>query len=124
MTPLQAGIDDGATLLTGGKRPAVCPRGFYLEPTVFINVRPHMRIWKEEIFGPVLSGQRVQGSMLRPASHTCIINPVAVGVVFWLEISLRRRPCSCRLLDLIHLALPTDVSRTISQHAIASPPLL
>ncbi|KIZ01547.1 hypothetical protein MNEG_6416 [Monoraphidium neglectum] len=52
---VQAGIDDGATLLTGGKRPAVCPRGFYLEPTVFINVRPHMRIWKEEIFGPVLS---------------------------------------------------------------------
>lgn len=52
---VQAGIDDGAMLLTGGRRPAVCPRGFFVEPTVFTGVRPHMRIWKEEIFGPVLS---------------------------------------------------------------------
>lgn len=52
----QAGLDDGATLLTGGKRPPTCPLGFFLEPTVFTGVKPHMRIWKEEIFGPVLSG--------------------------------------------------------------------
>jgi acyl-CoA reductase-like NAD-dependent aldehyde dehydrogenase len=52
----QVGLDDGATLLTGGRRPPSCPTGYFLEPTVFINVRPHMRVWKEEIFGPVLSG--------------------------------------------------------------------
>lgn len=44
-------------LLTGGRRPPGCgASGFFLEPTVFTHVAPHMRIWKEEIFGPVLSG--------------------------------------------------------------------
>lgn len=52
----QAGIDDGAVLLTGGRRPPSCPKGYFLEPTVFIKVSPGMRIWKEEIFGPILSG--------------------------------------------------------------------
>jgi hypothetical protein len=54
---LQIGLDEGATLLTGGRRPPSCPRGYFLEPTVFVNVAPHMRLWKEEIFGPVLSGE-------------------------------------------------------------------
>jgi len=46
---------EGATLLTGGKRPDNCPRGYFVEPTVFTNVKEDMTIWKEEIFGPVLS---------------------------------------------------------------------
>lgn len=45
-------------LLTGGSRPPSCARGYYLQPTVFINVPPSARIWKEEIFGPVLSGEQ------------------------------------------------------------------
>lgn len=53
---VQAGIDDGAVLLTGGRRPPSCPKGYFIEPTVFIKVGPNMRVWKEEIFGPVLSG--------------------------------------------------------------------
>ena len=44
----------GATLVHGGKRPDNCPKGFYVEPTVFI-ANPSMTIWKEEIFGPVLA---------------------------------------------------------------------
>lgn len=50
-----AGLEDGATLLTGGQRPAACPVGYFLAPTVFCNVKPHHRVWKEEIFGPILS---------------------------------------------------------------------
>jgi len=30
------------------------PQGYYLAPTVITNVEPHMTIWKEEVFGPVL----------------------------------------------------------------------
>ncbi|KAG1677120.1 hypothetical protein FOA52_000926 [Chlamydomonas sp. UWO 241] len=52
---VEAGKADGATLLTGGSRPAHLTRGFFLAPTVFTGVQPHMRIWREEIFGPVLS---------------------------------------------------------------------
>jgi betaine-aldehyde dehydrogenase len=49
------GIAEGATLSTGGKRPAHLDRGFYIEPTVFGNVDNRSTIAKEEFFGPVLS---------------------------------------------------------------------
>jgi aldehyde dehydrogenase (NAD+) len=48
------GVAEGATLATGGKRPAHLVRGFYIEPTVFGNVDNHSTIAKEEFFGPVL----------------------------------------------------------------------
>ncbi|MDD2795415.1 aldehyde dehydrogenase family protein [Acidocella sp.] len=53
---IQAGIDEGATLVTGGTgRPDGLNRGYYVRPTVFADVTPDMRIAREEIFGPVLS---------------------------------------------------------------------
>tara|TARA_B100000676_G_scaffold313021_1_gene390756 strand:- start:1688 stop:3133 length:1446 start_codon:yes stop_codon:yes gene_type:complete len=53
---IQAGIDEGAHLLTGGTGlPDGFNRGYFVRPTVFANVRNDMRIAKEEIFGPVLS---------------------------------------------------------------------
>ena len=54
---VQSGISDGAKLMTGGKRPpgSDFKRGYWLEPTVFADVNPNMRIAREEIFGPVLS---------------------------------------------------------------------
>jgi betaine-aldehyde dehydrogenase len=44
-----------ATLVTGGGRPAGLNAGYFVEPTIFAGVPPEARIWKEEIFGPVLS---------------------------------------------------------------------
>jgi aldehyde dehydrogenase (NAD+) len=53
---IQAGIDEGATLVTGGTgRPGGLERGYYVRPTVFGHVKNHMTIGREEIFGPVLS---------------------------------------------------------------------
>jgi aldehyde dehydrogenase (NAD+) len=49
------GIDEGATLATGGHRPAHLERGWFVEPTVFGNVDNSATIAREEIFGPVLS---------------------------------------------------------------------
>jgi betaine-aldehyde dehydrogenase len=48
---------EGARLLTGGGRPSdpALAKGFFIEPTVFADVQPTMRIAREEIFGPVLS---------------------------------------------------------------------
>jgi betaine-aldehyde dehydrogenase len=51
------GLEDGARLALGGRRSAD-PRlagGFFVEPTVFADVRDSMRIAREEIFGPVVS---------------------------------------------------------------------
>ena len=53
---IQAGIDEGATLVTGGTgRPESLNRGYYVRPTVFADVKPDMRVSREEIFGPVIS---------------------------------------------------------------------
>jgi len=53
---IEAGIAEGATLVTGGPgRPEGVNRGYYVRPTVFANVRNDMTIAREEIFGPVLS---------------------------------------------------------------------
>jgi acyl-CoA reductase-like NAD-dependent aldehyde dehydrogenase len=52
---VQSGIDEGAQLVFGGKRPEHLDKGFFYEPTLFINARNDMRIAQEEIFGPVLT---------------------------------------------------------------------
>ena len=49
------GVDEGATLATGGGRPQDLDRGYYVEPTVFGNVDNGSTIGREEIFGPVLA---------------------------------------------------------------------
>ena len=53
---IQQGIDEGATLITGGVEPPEgLEAGFFVRPTVFADVTPDMTIAQEEIFGPVLS---------------------------------------------------------------------
>jgi aldehyde dehydrogenase (NAD+) len=53
---IQAGIDEGARLETGGTgRPDGLNAGFYIKPTVFSHVTNDMTIAQEEIFGPVLT---------------------------------------------------------------------
>lgn len=53
---IKKGIDEGATLVTGGLgRPEGLNRGYYVRPTVFANVTNDMTIAREEIFGPVLA---------------------------------------------------------------------
>lgn len=46
-------IDKGAKVITGGKRPEGLAGAFY-EPTILANVTKDMRVWKEEVFGPVV----------------------------------------------------------------------
>jgi aldehyde dehydrogenase (NAD+) len=52
---IRIGRQEGARLLLGGGRPAHLAKGFYVEPTVFVDVQNSMRIAQEEIFGPVLA---------------------------------------------------------------------
>jgi betaine-aldehyde dehydrogenase len=54
---IKSAHEEGARLVTGGKRPSdpKLAKGFFIEPTVFADVNPTMRIAREEIFGPVLA---------------------------------------------------------------------
>ncbi len=55
MEYVETGLEEGATLETGGEVPEDKPEGYFLEPTVFTDVTNDMTIAREEIFGPVLS---------------------------------------------------------------------
>jgi len=59
---IDSGVEEGASLVTDG-RGLVIPGhegGFFVGPTLFDNVKPTMSIYREEIFGPVLSVVRVE----------------------------------------------------------------
>ena len=59
---VKVGLEQGAKIAIGGKIAAdgALAKGWFYEPTVFIDVKPEHRIAKEEIFGPVLSVVRVK----------------------------------------------------------------
>lgn len=54
---IEAAVAAGARVLTGGKRPAGLPdeaQGYFIEPTVLVDVTPEMDIAQQEVFGPVV----------------------------------------------------------------------
>ncbi len=53
---LESGREQGAAIVTGGNAPAHA--GYYVKPTVIVDVKPDMKIVREEIFGPVVVAQR------------------------------------------------------------------
>jgi aldehyde dehydrogenase (NAD+) len=70
---IKKGIDEGATLVTGGVgRPDGLNKGYYVRPTVFADVANDMSIAREEIFGPVLSiiGYEDEEDAVRIANDT------------------------------------------------------
>jgi malonate-semialdehyde dehydrogenase (acetylating)/methylmalonate-semialdehyde dehydrogenase len=68
------GVAEGAELVIDGRGfvHATHPRGFFLGPTLFDHVRPHMRSYREEIFGPVLQIVRsdsFEQALALPSGH-------------------------------------------------------
>lgn len=53
LAQVEDAVSKGAKVICGGKRPAGL-NGAYYEPTILTNVTPDMRVWHEEVFGPVL----------------------------------------------------------------------
>jgi len=53
MSYIDSGKSEGATVVTGGSRHG--QKGYFIQPTIFSDVRPDMKIMQEEIFGPVCS---------------------------------------------------------------------
>jgi aldehyde dehydrogenase (NAD+) len=52
---IDQGVQEGAKLVVGGGRPSHLPKGWFVEPTLFVDVDNSMTIAQEEIFGPVLT---------------------------------------------------------------------
>ncbi len=60
---INKGTAEGAKIICGGKpvKVAGCEKGFYIEPTIFVDVKNNMSIFQEEIFGPVLTVSKFSG---------------------------------------------------------------
>lgn len=71
---IDAGKTEGATLTTGGhpQKNIGAGKGFFIEPTVFTDVRPDMTIYREEVFGPfvVVAKFETEDEALRMANDT------------------------------------------------------
>ena len=76
---IQAGLDEGAEILTGGHR--IGTAGYFVEPTILVNTKPDMRVVREEIFGPVVVAQPVDDleAIARIANET----PYGLAASVW-----------------------------------------
>ena len=65
-------VAKGVKVVTGGRRPKALERGWFYEPTLLTEVTPDMRLWREEVFGPVLPVRGIENfdDALRQANDT------------------------------------------------------
>ena len=78
---IDGGVEAGATLVVDGRNPGIAGDGFFVGPTLFDRVEPSMAIYRDEIFGPVLSVVRVES--LNDAIALINANPYANGTAIF-----------------------------------------
>jgi malonate-semialdehyde dehydrogenase (acetylating)/methylmalonate-semialdehyde dehydrogenase len=78
---IDGGVDEGAALVVDGRDAGVAGNGFFVGPTLFDQVKPSMAIYRDEIFGPVLSVVRVES--LTDAIALINANPYANGTAIF-----------------------------------------
>jgi betaine-aldehyde dehydrogenase len=112
---IESATQEGARLVCGGKIPED-PRlrnGFFVEPTIFADVRPDMKIAKEEIFGPVLSVLRWDDpeTMFRQVNAT----PYGLTCSIWSD-DLMQAHCAAARVDAGYIWI-----NQTSRHILGTP---
>ncbi len=76
---IQSGLDEGARAHVGGSR--VGSRGYFVEPTILVDTKPHMKVVQEEIFGPVVTAMPFDDpSEILPAANDTVYG---LGAGIW-----------------------------------------
>jgi betaine-aldehyde dehydrogenase len=72
LAAIERGKAEGATIATGGQRPADLNTGYFLEPTVLTDMSEDSWVWQEEIFGPVVCVKpfKSEGEAIRMANNS------------------------------------------------------
>jgi malonate-semialdehyde dehydrogenase (acetylating) / methylmalonate-semialdehyde dehydrogenase len=107
---VDAGVSEGASLVVDGRgfAPAGHPAGFWLAPTLFDNVTPEMSIYRDEIFGPVLSVVRVP--TFDAAVELVNANPYGNGTAVYTGDGLAAREYQRRVhVGMIGINVPIPV---------------
>ncbi|MGH8259243.1 MAG: aldehyde dehydrogenase family protein, partial [Steroidobacteraceae bacterium] len=107
---IELGVEEGAELVVDGRSVAVtgAERGFFLGPTLFDHVTPHMRTYREEIFGPVLQIVRVDSfeeALRLPSEH-----PYGNGVAIFTRSGKAAREAAARVrVGMVGINVPIPV---------------
>lgn len=107
---IEAGEREGAQLVVDGRglRVAGCERGFFIGGTLFDHVRPHMSVYQEEIFGPVLCCVRVAD--LEEAVALVNAHPLANGVACYTRSGGAAREFARRIqVGMVGINVPIPV---------------
>lgn len=103
---IQQGLEEGARLVVGGTgRPVGRDVGYFVRPTVFVDVTPEMTIAREEIFGPVLSVLGYQNE----EDAIVIANGTAYGLAAYVQsadLDRARRVARALRAGSVHLNYP------------------
>lgn len=125
---IEIGRQEGATLACGGGRPDMhgMEDGFWIEPTVFVDVKDNMRIAREEIFGPVMSifpfdneDEVIERANKHRLDWLPVCSPmISIALIEWRENS--KPACAGLTISIwFHLRLHSVGSRTLASAANA-----
>ncbi|TLM82163.1 CoA-acylating methylmalonate-semialdehyde dehydrogenase [Pseudarthrobacter sp. NamE2] len=107
---IRSGVDDGAALLADGRGLTVegHENGFWLGATLFDRVTPEMAVYRDEIFGPVLSVVRAAG--YEEALRLCTDNPYGNGVAIFTRDGDAARDFATRVdVGMVGINVPIPV---------------
>jgi len=128
---IESGKKEGATLETGGGRHG--SKGYFIQPTIFSNVRPDMKIMKEEIFGPVcaISKFKDEEEILKLAHDTpyglaAAVHTRDVNTAIRVSNSLKAGTVWINCYNMLHHAVPfggykeSGMGRELGEAALAN----
>ena len=106
---IQAGIEENATLVTGGTgKPDGLETGYFIKPTIFADVNNQMTVARTEIFGPVLSTVRTEN--YEEAIKLVNENPYGNGVAIFTRDGDAARDCVNRIqVGMVGINVPIPV---------------
>ncbi|CAI6071626.1 unnamed protein product [Clonostachys chloroleuca] len=131
MTYIDSGRKDGATVVTGGSR--LGKKGYFIQPTIFSDVRPDMKIMQEEIFGPVcaIAKFKDEEEVIRMANESTYglaagVHTQNVNTAIRVSNALQAGTVWVNCYNMLHHALPfggykqSGIGRELGEAALAN----
>ncbi|EEU36924.1 uncharacterized protein NECHADRAFT_42156 [Fusarium vanettenii 77-13-4] len=131
MSYIDSGKSEGATVVTGGSRHG--QKGYFIQPTIFSDVRPDMKIMQEEIFGPVCSIAKFkdEAEALEMAHDTtyglaAAVHTQDLNTAIRMSNALQAGTVWVNCFNLLHHALPfggykeSGIGRELGEAALAN----
>ncbi|WP_229002315.1 MULTISPECIES: aldehyde dehydrogenase family protein [Rhizobium/Agrobacterium group] len=91
---LQKGIDEGANVVTGGP---LGGEGYFVKPTVLTNITPEMTVYREEIFGPVISAMKITSDNIDALAREANNTNYGLGASIWTKDLARAHKLAAKI---------------------------